>query len=70
MKFADNTRLYKAIRREQYAGQCLLQKDIDKIEQWSRKWQISFNASKCKTMHYGYGNPSRLFKINDKKIES
>ena len=30
---------------------------------------MSFNASKCKTMHYGYANPARTYKINGKEIE-
>ena len=31
---------------------------------------MSFNASKGKTMHYGYGNPARVYKINGNEIES
>ena len=47
-----------------------MQKDIDQIEQLSSKWQMSFNASKYKTMHYGSGNPARIYEINDQEIES
>ena len=47
-----------------------LSRKTDKIEQGSRKWQMSFNASKCKTMRYGYGNPAIIYKSNGKEIES
>ena len=67
-KFAHTTKLYRAIRSEQDAD--ALQKDTNQIEQWSSKWQMSFNASKYKTMHYGYGNSNRIYKINGKEIES
>ena len=49
IKFADDTKLYRAIRSEQDADDS--QNDIDQIEQWLSKWQMSFNASKCKTVH-------------------
>ena len=68
IKFADDTKLYRTIRSEQDAD--AVQKDVDKIEQWYSKWQITFNASKWKTMHYGYDNPARIYKINGKEIES
>ena len=29
--------------------------------------QMGFNASKCKTRHYGHGNSKRIYKINGKK---
>ena len=31
---------------------------------------MSFNASKCKIMHYGHGNSKRIYKIHGKEIES
>ena len=35
INFADDSKLYRAIKNEQYAD--ALQKDIDQIEQWSSK---------------------------------
>ena len=64
IKFADDTKLFRDIRSEQDANP--LQKDVDQIEQWYSKWQMSFNASKCNTMHYRYGNSKRIYKINGK----
>ena len=46
--FADDSLLYCAIDIPQ---DCLaLQEDLDKLSQWSHKWQMSFNVSKCKSL--------------------
>ena len=45
---ADDSLLYCAIDIPQ---DCLaLQEDLDKLSQWSYKWQMSFNVSKCKSL--------------------
>ena len=33
-----------------------LQMDLRKLEEWSKKWQLPFNVTKCKVMHFGYQN--------------
>ncbi len=30
-------------------------RDMDKLTEWSKKWLLTFNTSKIKTMHVGYG---------------
>ena len=30
-----------------------LQKDLDRLIQWADKWQMMFNTSKCKAVHFG-----------------
>ena len=30
-----------------------LHKDFDSLSEWSNKWQLRFNASKCGVMYYG-----------------
>ena len=36
---------------------CLeLQRDIDKIWEWSKKWKLEFNAKKCHVMEIGRSN--------------
>ena len=34
-----------------------LQVDLTNLERWSKKWQLPFNPSKCKVMHFGKKNP-------------
>jgi hypothetical protein len=43
--FADDTILYRAIRSRN--DQCLLQKDLDALGEWERKWLMEFNVTKC-----------------------
>jgi len=43
--FADDSILYRDIRGQ--ADQGTLQGDLNKVFQWSEKWQMSFNVSKC-----------------------
>ena len=34
-----------------------LQNEIDNLVNWTEKWQMEFNASKCKVVHFGKKNP-------------
>ena len=44
--FADDTKLYGP------PGDSI-QEDLDKIVDWSDKWQLKFNSKKCHTLHLG-----------------
>jgi hypothetical protein len=54
--FADDTKVFSRV--ENRDDQKLLQDDIDRLQIWAKKWQLSFNASKCKVMHIGSANHS------------
>ena len=54
LKFADDTKLFRKIKRNGDKQQ--LQDDIDKLIKWSEKWQMLFNFQKCKCLHAGHGN--------------
>ena len=43
------------------AERIILQEDLDKLTEWTKKWQMSFNTKKCKVMHVGRTNPG--FKV-------
>ena len=43
--FADDCILYRQIRNSCHSAS--LQSDINKLHEWSYKWQMSFNVSKC-----------------------
>ena len=47
--FADDAILYREIATRKDSEK--LQEDLDKLEEWERKWMMSFNASKYNTMH-------------------
>jgi len=45
---ANDIKLYRIIRSP---DDCLqLQRDIDVLAEWSKKWLLSFNVSKCKVL--------------------
>lgn len=51
LKFADDTKLYGIV--DSLEARNNLQKDIDRLIQWSHDWQMEFNVEKCKVMHMG-----------------
>ena len=65
--FADDCKLYGTVNT---AAGNKLQIDLRKLEEWSRKWQLPFNATKCKVMHFGYHNPQQTYHLNNHAIKS
>ena len=59
--FADDTKLYRPVSSVQ--DKEILQDDLDRLWEWSEKWQLPFNADKCKIIHYGPNNPSHNYSI-------
>ncbi len=47
--FADDTNIYRTLN--DIGDEILLQEDLNKLHQWSVKWQLKFNAKKFKVMH-------------------
>ena len=52
--FADDTKVYRNIKT--HIDREVLQSDLSRLEDWSRKWQLRFNADKCKVLHIGRDN--------------
>ena len=66
-KFADDTKVGgKALTTKDCE---ILQQDLNKITQWSEKWQMSFNVDKCKVMHVGSRNPNFNYKMQGKPLQ-
>ena len=59
--FADDTKLYAKIDSD--SDQECLQQDLAALEDWSDKWQIKFNPTKCKVMHLGNDNPQYIYNM-------
>jgi ribonuclease P/MRP protein subunit RPP40 len=47
--FADDTKLFARVPEKTSE----LQHDLECLQDWSQKWQLRFNTSKCKVMHLG-----------------
>ena len=33
-----------------------LQKDLDRLREWAKKWYMEYNVEKCEVMHFGRTN--------------
>ena len=66
-KFADDTKIYRQIDSE--GDIKILQEDLIKLEEWSKKWLLKFNVDKCKTTHFGHANPEFSYELNGKKLD-
>jgi hypothetical protein len=61
--YADDSKVI-CILRDPEAPQSL-QDDIGKLIDWTTKWKMAFNCSKCKRMHVGRKNPSFDYQMTD-----
>jgi len=64
--FADDTKVYSAVSSPDDSDR--LQQDINALNEWSECWQLPFNESKCKLIHYGRNNPKYSYKIGNTVI--
>ncbi len=53
--FAGDIKIWRVIKQDTDTQR--LQKDLDRLIDWSRNWLLTFNAPKCNTMHKGKHNP-------------
>ena len=51
LMFADDTKVYRQIKSCEDA--IILQKDLQKLENWSNTWLLKFNADKCHVLTLG-----------------
>ena len=50
--FADDKKIYNCPENKD-----ITQSDINKLQDWSLKWNLYFNVQKCKVLHVGKRNP-------------
>ena len=60
--FADDTKLYRRICSDDDIS--ALQRDIDALTKWSEEWQLSFNVSKCASLHVCPHNPGHTYTMD------
>lgn len=63
--FADDLKLYGVVNAE--LG---LQSDLTNMENWSKQWQLPFNETNCKVMHFGYGNQHKTYLLNGHTLQT
>ena len=67
-KFADDTKLCKRVDKPELRLQ--LQEDINKLAEWSDRWMMPFNTSKCTVMHLGCHNRNHQYAMDGNQITS
>ncbi len=50
-KFADDTKLGRVVKNN--IDKNCMQQDLNVLSDWANKWQMKFNASKCKVIRFG-----------------
>ena len=63
--FADDTKVICPIENDENGE--TLQAYLDRLMDWSNKWQMQFNVEKCKVMHFGYNNPCLEYTMGGEK---
>ena len=51
--------MYTQIRDEEDVSK--LQRDLDRLQEWARNWQLKFNPDKCKVLHLGRTNQQKSY---------
>ena len=67
-KFADDSKVGRQIKSQQDATE--LQLAIKQLETWADTWQMTFNASKCSVIHFGYNNQNYEYEMYGEKLNS
>ena len=66
-KFADDTKLGVNVAKEENVD--LMQEGLRRIGDWSDKWLMPFNTTKCKVMHIGHRNPKAEYALQGSLLE-
>jgi hypothetical protein len=58
--YADDTKMVSVVNENK--DWKALQQDLRRLQEWSEKWQLKLNRTRCKVMHLGKTN--RMYKYN------
>ena len=61
MMFADDTKVFSLV----YQDCQKLQEDMNHLCDWSTKWLLQFNVSKCGMIYYGKGDAGHTYTMRD-----
>ena len=65
--FADDCKLYGVV--DLSSSTSTIQSDLNDLSNWSEDWQLPFNATKCKAVHFGFHNPKIEYKLKNHILE-
>ena len=66
--FADDAKLMRVVQSTDDCQE--LPGDTDKIDEWSKRWKLDFNAKKCHVMEIGKSKrrPKSSYKMGQEEI--
>jgi len=68
LKFADDTKLFGKVDND--IDRRSIQNDLYRLIDWSEKWQMPFNTTKCKVMYLGRSNSQFQYHMNNHTLEA
>ena len=66
--FADDAKVFVKIMSEEDIK--AMERDLKRLEHWSRLWLLEFNPDKCSTMHMGHRNPKVTYTLYGQELKT
>ena len=60
--FADDAKVFRKISSDDECSK--LQEDLNKLTEWSNRWNLPFNTGKCKSLHIGRNNSKHKYNMD------
>ena len=65
--YADDAKLYGQVDSQEQSA--ALQRDLEAIQDWTKRWQLPLNTQKCKVLHLGSRNQARQYILEGNVVQ-